>query len=115
MDIVSQLSGMLNFPILVVGFLIGLVVKHLISDETLQNKWIPVINVGVGAILGIVLCVTGGAAITAEALLLALVSGAVSCVASCGLYDTFAAFVEKGEKILDSVTVTEEVKEEETE
>lgn len=100
MDIISQLSGMLNFPILVVGFLIGLVVKHLVDDATIQSKWIPVINVAVGAVLGVLLCVTGGAAVTAEAVLMALVGGAVSCVASCGLYDTFAAFVEKGEGVI---------------
>lgn len=100
MEIITQLSGMLNFPIVVVGFLIGLVVKHVIDNETIQNKWIPVINVIVGAILGVVLCLTGGAVITAEAVLMAIVGGAVSCVASCGLYDTFAAFVEKGEGVV---------------
>lgn len=97
MEIITQLSGMLNFPILVVGFLIGLVVKHVIDNETIQNKWIPVINVIVGAILGVVLCLTGGAVVTAEAVLMAVVGGAVSCVSSSGLYDAFSAFVEKGE------------------
>ena len=97
MDIVAELTGMLNIPILILGLLIGFVVKHLISDETIQNKYIPVINVIVGAIIGIILAVTGGAAVTAEAILLSIIGGAVSCVASCGLYDTFAAFVEKGE------------------
>ena len=46
--------------------------------------------------VGVILCVTSGAAITAEAILLAVISGGVSCVASCGVYDTFAAFVDKG-------------------
>lgn len=96
MDVIAELSGMLNFPILIVGFLIGFVIKHLISDETIQNKWIPVINVVVGAILGTVLCVTGGAVITAEAVLMAIIGGAVSCVASCGLYDSIAAFLKSG-------------------
>lgn len=99
MDAIAELSGMLNFPILIVGFLIGFLVKHLISDETIQNKWIPVINVIVGAILGIILCVTGGAAITAEAVLMAIIGGAISCVASCGLYDTITAFLNSGGKI----------------
>ena len=96
MDVIAELSGMLNFPILIVGFLIGFVIKHLVSDETIQNKWIPVINVVIGAILGTVLCVTGGAVITAEAVLMAIIGGAVSCVASCGLYDTIAAFLKSG-------------------
>lgn len=96
MDIISELTGMLNIPILILGLLIGYLVKHLIDDEKIENKWIPVINVVVGAVIGVILCVTSGAAITAEAILLAVISGGVSCVASCGVYDTFAAFVDKG-------------------
>jgi uncharacterized membrane protein len=96
LDIVAELTGMLNIPILVVGLLIGYVLKHLVSDEAFQNKYIPVVNVVVGAILGVILVLTGGTAITAETILLGVISGAVSCVASCGVYDTFAAFVEKG-------------------
>lgn len=96
MDIISELTGMLNIPILILGLLIGYLVKHLIDDEKIENKWIPVINVVVGAVVGVILCVTSGAAITAEAILLAVISGGVSCVASCGVYDTFAAFVDKG-------------------
>lgn len=111
MDIVTELTGMLNIPILILGLLIGFVIKHLVSDETIQNKYIPVINVVIGAIIGVVLAVTGGAAITAEAVLLAVIGGAVSCVASCGVYDTFAAFVEKGERSdnVDSADEDEEV------
>ena len=90
MDIVAELTGMLNVPLLILGLLIGFVVKHLISDAAIQNKYIPVINVVVGAVLGVVLCVTAGGAITAEAILLAVISGAVSCVASC------AGFIVKG-------------------
>jgi uncharacterized membrane protein YraQ (UPF0718 family) len=96
LDIVAELTGMLNIPILIMGLLIGYVLKHLVSDEAFQNKYIPVVNVIVGAILGVILVLTGGTAITAEAILLGVISGAVSCVASCGVYDTFAAFVEKG-------------------
>lgn len=96
MDIIAELTGMLNIPILILGLLIGYLVKHLIDDEKIENKWIPVINVVVGAIVGVILCITSGAAITAEAILLAVIGGGVSCVASCGVYDTFAAFVEKG-------------------
>ena len=96
MDIVAELTGMLNIPILIMGLLIGYVLKHLVSDEAFQNKYIPVVNVIVGAILGVILVLTGGTAITAEAIFLGVISGAVSCVASCGVYDTFAAFVEKG-------------------
>ena len=101
MDIVAELTGMLNIPILILGLLIGFVIKHLISDETIQNKWLPVINVVVGAVLGVILAVTGGAAVTAEAMLLAVIGGAVSCVASSGCYDAFAAFIEKGNSDTD--------------
>ena len=101
MDIVAELTGMLNMPLLILGLLIGFVIKHLISDETIQNKYTPVINVIVGAVIGVILAVTGGAVITAETVLLAVISGAVSCVASCGVYDTFAAFIEKGEPVVE--------------
>lgn len=97
MDIVAELTGMLNIPILILGLLIGFVIKHLVSDETIQNKYIPVINIVVGAIIGVILAVTAGTAVTAETILLAVISGAVSCVSSSGLYDAFSAFVEKGE------------------
>lgn len=97
MDIVAELTGMLNIPILILGLLIGFVIKHLVSDEKIQNKYIPVINVIIGAIIGVILAVTAGTAITAEAVLLAVIGGAVSCVSSSGLYDAFSAFVEKGE------------------
>lgn len=96
MDIVAELTGMLNIPILIMGLLIGYVLKHLVSDEAFQNKYIPVVNVIVGAILGVILVFTGGTAITAEAILLGIISGAVSCVSSSGVYDAFSAFVEKG-------------------
>jgi len=96
LDIVAELTGMLNIPILIMGLLIGYVLKHLVSDEAFQNKYIPVVNVIVGAVLGVILVLAGGTAITAEAILLGVISGSVSCVASCGVYDTFAAFVEKG-------------------
>jgi len=98
MDLVAELTGMLNIPILILGLLIGFVLKHLVSDEAFQNKYIPVVNVLVGAVIGVILVVTGGAVLTAETLLLAVISGAVSCVASCGVYDTFAAFIEGGGK-----------------
>ena len=108
MDIVAELTGMLNIPILILGLLIGFVIKHLVSDEKIQNKYIPVINVIVGAIVGVILAVTAGTAITAEAILLAVIGGAVSCVASCGVYDTFAAFIEKGETTVTEVEDTKD-------
>lgn len=108
MDIVAELTGMLNIPILILGLLIGFVIKHLVSDESIQNKYIPVINVIVGAIVGVILAVTAGTAITAEAVLLAVIGGAVSCVASCGVYDTFAAFIEKGETTVTEVEDTKD-------
>lgn len=112
MDIVAELTGMLNIPILILGLLIGFVIKHLVSDEKIQNKYIPVINVVVGAIIGVILAVTAGTAITAEAVLLAVIGGAVSCVASCGVYDTFAAFIEKGDTTATEVEDTEDADEE---
>ena len=41
MDIITELTGMLNMPLLILGLLIGFVVKHLVSDATIQNKYIP--------------------------------------------------------------------------
>ena len=109
MDIVAELTGMLNVPILILGLLIGFVIKHLVSDEKIQNKYIPVINVVVGAVVGVVLAITAGTVVTAEAILLAVIGGAVSCVASCGVYDTFAAFIEKGETTVTEVEDSEDI------
>lgn len=97
MDIITELTGMLNIPILILGLLIGYVLKHLVSDETFQNKYIPVVNIVFGAIVGVILCITGGGVITAEAILLAIIGGAVSCASSSGIYDAFSAFVDHGE------------------
>ena len=96
-DIIASLTGMLNVPILIVGLLIGYVIKHLIDNDTLENKWIPVINICVGAILGCILTITCGAGITFESILLGIISGAVSCVASSGFYDAFCAFLNHKE------------------
>lgn len=95
-SIITELTGMLNIPILILGLLVGYVLKHLVSDEAFQNKYIPVVNIVLGAIVGVILCVTGGSVITAEAILLAIISGAVSAAASSGVYDAFKAFIEHG-------------------
>lgn len=105
MDIVTELTGLLNVPLVILGCLVGLVIKHLISDEIICNKWIPVINVVLGAVLGVVLLVCGGGVVTAEGVLTAVIGGAVSMVASSGFYDAFQAFVSgkgdsaSGEKV----------------
>lgn len=91
MDIVKELTGIINVPILLAGLVIGYVIKHLIDDETVQNKYIPVVNVVVGVILGIVLNgVSGGS----ESVVIHAVGGAISCAASSGFYDAFKAFLE---------------------
>lgn len=95
MDIVSELTSLLNIPILITGLLIGYVIKHLINNEQIQNKWIPVINILVGAALGIIFCISGAAAVTVESIVLSAIGGAVSCVSSSGFYDAFKAFVEE--------------------
>lgn len=94
-DIVTELTGLLNIPILIVGLLVGYVIKHLVSNEQVQNKWIPVINIVLGAILGLVFCISSATAVSVEAILLAAIGGAVSCVASSGFYDAFKAFIEE--------------------
>lgn len=93
MDIIKELTGLINVPILLVGLVIGYMIKHIVSDEAIQNKYIPVINVIVGVILGIVIAPLN-TGMTAEAIVLSAVGGAVSCAASSGFYDAFKAFLE---------------------
>lgn len=73
--------------ILVACLVVGYVVKHAIPNETI-NRYIPLIL----AVLGIVLNVWACMDISLEI----AVTGAMSGLASTGLYELFAQLIEKG-------------------
>ena len=86
--------------ILVACLIVGYVVKHAIPNETI-NRYIPLIL----AVLGIVLNVWACMGISLEI----AVTGAMSGLASTGLYELFAKINEKG--FTDKVEATESTEE----
>lgn len=85
-------------PIIVIACLIvGYVIKHAIPSDVI-NRYIPLIV----AVLGMLLNIWAVGAFTLET----LVVGAVSGLASTGLYELFAQLIEKG--LTDKTTTTEE-------
>lgn len=87
-------STFISVPIVVVCLIVGYIIKHLVSDETIQNKYIPVIVTCLGIIISLVLAVTGGDAVTSASLLNAVIAGGISGASSTGFQSAFAAFVE---------------------
>lgn len=88
-------SVFVSAPIAILCLIVGFIIKHLISDETVQNKYIPVIVTILGIIVSVILTVCGGGVITAEGILTAVICGGISGAASTGFQSAFAAFIEK--------------------
>lgn len=94
MDILAILQEYMIIPIVVLALLTGYVLKHCISNETFENRWIPVVVTIEGAIVSLLIAVFGGDLITANSIVMAIIAGGVSGAASSGLYDGFQAFIE---------------------
>lgn len=92
-NILVNMQDYMVFPIVILALLTGYVLKHWVSDETFQNQYIPVIVTLEGALVGLLLCLFGGGVLTAETVLLAIVSGGVSGAASSGLQAGFSAIM----------------------
>jgi hypothetical protein len=95
MDILAMLQDYMIVPIVILALLTGYVLKHCIPDETFENRWIPVVVTIEGAIVSLLITLFSGDIITADAILMAIISGGVSGAASSGLKDGFSAFAEK--------------------
>lgn len=95
MDILAMLQDYMIVPIVILALLTGYVLKHCIPDETFENRWIPVVVTTEGAIVSLLITLFSGDVITADAILMAIISGGISGAASSGLKDGFSAFVEK--------------------
>ena len=94
MDILAILQEYMIIPIVVLALLTGYVLKHCISNETFENRWIPVVVTIEGAIVSLLIALFGGDLITANSIVMAIIAGGVSGAASSGLYDGFQAFIE---------------------
>lgn len=88
----------LNIPIVVGCLIVGYIIKHIVSDETIQNKYIPVIVTVLGIAISVIILISGGGVVTAETILTAVITGGISGASSTGFQSAFAAFVENGEK-----------------
>lgn len=89
-------SSFLVVPIVVLCLITGYIVKHIIPDTTIQNKWIPVIVTIEGIIVNVILAVSGVglAGVTAESIVNAIVAGGISGASSTGFQSAFSAFIE---------------------
>ena len=94
MDILAILQEYMIIPVVVLALLTGYVLKHCISNESFENRWIPVVVTIEGAIVSLIIALFGGDPITANAVVMAIIAGGVSGAASSGLYDGFQAFIE---------------------
>lgn len=106
MDILAMLQEYMIIPIVILALLTGYVLKHCISDEKFENRWIPVVVTIEGMIVSLLITIFGGGPITANAILMAFISGGISGAASSGLKDGFSAFVD-GKKTIEEEEVTQ--------
>lgn len=90
----------LVIPIVLLCLITGFVIKHLISDEKVENKWIPVIVTLEGMIAGAILCFSSGDVVSANEILNAIVGGGISGAASTGLQSALQAFINNAGKIV---------------
>lgn len=95
-------STILVFPIVILCLLTGYVIKHVVSDEAIENRWIPVIVTLEGVIVGFILCLCGGEPITADVILNGIIGGGVSGAASTGFQSIFAAFISNAGNLIDN-------------
>lgn len=93
MDILAMLQEYMIVPVVVLALLTGYVLKHCISDETFENRWIPVVVTIEGAAVGLLLTLFSGDVITANSIVMGIISGGVSGAASSGLQAGFQAFI----------------------
>lgn len=105
MDILSMLQEYMIVPVVVLALLTGYVLKHIVPDEKFENRWIPVVVTIEGAVVSLLITLFSGDVLTANAIIMAIVSGGVSGAASSGLQAGFSAFLA-GKKDDDT---TEEV------
>ena len=94
MGILAILQEYMIIPVVVLALLTGYVLKHCISDESFENRWIPVVVTIEGAIVSLIISLFGGDPVTANSVVMAIIAGGVSGAASSGLYDGFQAFIE---------------------
>ena len=92
MDVLAMLQEYMIIPIVILALLTGYVLKHCISDETFENRWIPVVVTVEGMIVSLLITIFGGDPITANAILMAIISGGISGAASSGLKDGFSVY-----------------------
>lgn len=96
----SILNDFIAPLILVAGLVVGYVIKHAIPNDTI-NRYIPLIL----AVVGIALNCWANMGISPEI----VVIGAVSGLASTGIYQLFSQLIEKGFIGDKTQTNTEEV------
>ena len=82
--IATALEDYFVFAVVLTCFVIGYLIKHYTK---LPNNYIPLLMIAAGIISNVVITINGGAAIINYSVLL---SGGVSGLASCGLYDLIA-------------------------
>lgn len=86
--------------ILIACLIVGYVIKHAIPNETI-NRYIPLILAVLGGVLNVWACMGVDLEI--------VVTGMMSGLASVGLYELFAQFIEKG--FTDSAPTEEKTEE----
>jgi hypothetical protein len=108
LDITTVLSDYFLIPIVLLALITGYILKHCFSDETFENRWIPVFVTIEGMIVSLIITCCGSTLVDVNAIVQALVAGGISGAASSGLYDAFEAFLNKNNISLDVVELDDE-------
>ena len=95
MDILAMLQEYMIIPIVILALLTGYVLKHCISDEKFENRWIPVVVTIEGMIVSLLITLFSGDVLTPNAIIMAIVSGGISGASSSGFQSGFQAFLSK--------------------
>jgi uncharacterized membrane protein len=106
LDITNIVSDYLLIPVVLLALITGYILKHAISDETFENRWIPVFVTIEGIIVSVIITVCGNPLVDANTILQAVVAGGISGAASSGLYDAFAAFLKDNNINIDVIELS---------
>jgi hypothetical protein len=107
-DVTTILSDYLLIPIVLLALITGYILKHAISNSTFENRWIPVFVTVEGIIVSMILTLSTSTVVDANAVLQAAVAGGISGAASSGLYDAFAAFIDRNSASIEVVDIEDD-------
>lgn len=100
-----DITSLINVPVLILCFLAGYLIKNFTG---VPNKYIPLIVSISGAIVGVIVGLSKVTEINAESVIISIISGGVSGLASTGSYEFIVNTLGLKKKKSDSEETIEE-------